>query len=381
MDFSFTKEQQELYDQTVRFARAELNESLIELDKEQGFNREGWTAAARFGIQGLPIPEEYGGTGVDVVTTVRALEGLGYGCRDNGLVFSINAHIWTCAVPILTFGSEEQKRKYLPGLCDGTYVGGNAITEPDSGSDAYALRTLAERQGDYYVLNGSKTFSTNAPVADVLVIFATVDREKGSRGVTAFLVEKDTPGFTVGKKIDKMGVRTSPMGEIFFDNCHIPAENRLGKEGAGMAIFTHSMEWERGFILASAVGAMQRQLETCIRYARERKQFGQSIGKFQLVSSKIVDMKMRLELSRLMLYRGAWMKESGKSIHMDAAMTKLWISESWVQNSLDAIQIHGGYGFMTEYEVERELRDALGSRIYSGTSEIQRQIIAQFLRL
>lgn len=381
MDFSFTKEQQELYDQTVRFARAELNNNLIELDKEQGFNREGWTAAARFGIQGLPIPEEYGGTGVDVVTTVRALEGLGYGCRDNGLVFSINAHIWTCAVPILTFGSEEQKRKYLPGLCDGTYVGGNAITEPDSGSDAYALRTLAERQGDYYVLNGSKTFSTNAPVADVLVIFATVDREKGSRGVTAFLVEKGTPGFTVGKKIDKMGVRTSPMGEIFFDNCRIPAENRLGKEGAGMAIFTHSMEWERGFILASAVGAMQRQLEACIRYARERKQFGQSIGKFQLVSSKIVDMKMRLELSRLMLYRGAWMKDSGKSIHMDAAMTKLWISESWVQNSLDAIQIHGGYGFMTEYEVERELRDALGSRIYSGTSEIQRQIIAQFLRL
>lgn len=381
MDFSWNEEQRQLRKETIRFAQNKLNNELIEQDKEQVFDRAEWQACAEFGIHGLPIPEEYGGVGADILTTVYALEALGYGAKNNGLIFSINAHIWTCSTPILTFGNEEQKQKYLPKLCSGEFVGGNSISEPDSGSDAYALRTTAEKQGDNYVLNGSKTFSTNAPEADVLVVFATLDRELGARGVTAFLVEKDTPGMTIGRKLEKMGVRTSPMGEIFFDNCVVPAGNRLGQEGAGVAIFSHSMEWERGFILASAIGTMERIIETCVKYARRRKQFGQPISKFQLVSSKIVDMKMRLETARLLQYRTAWRKAQGKSVLMDAAMTKLCISEAWVQTCLDAIQIFGGYGYMTEFELERELRDALGSKIYSGTSEIQRQIIGQFMRL
>lgn len=381
MDFSWSKEQKQLRQEIVRFAQNELNNDLIENDKEEVFNRKGWTQCAQFGIQGLPIPEQYGGSETDLLTTVYLLESLGYGCKDNGLVFSINAHLWTCSMPILTFGTEEQKQKYLPKLCNGELIGGNAMTEPNSGSDAYSLRTTAVRDGDYYVLNGSKTFSTNAPVADVVIVFATEDVEKGAGGISAFLVETDVEGLSIGRKIEKMGNRTSPMAELFFEDCKIPVENRLGREGAGMSIFAHSMEWERGFILASAIGSMERQLKATIRYARQRKQFGQSISKFQLVSSKIVDMKIRLETARNLLYKAAWQKQNGKSIFMEAAMVKLLISESWVQSCLDAIQVHGGYGYMTEYELERELRDAMGSRLYSGTSEIQRQIIAQFLRL
>ncbi len=381
MDFAWSEEQTALRQEVIRFAQNELNTTLIERDAEGVFNAEGWRQCARFGIQGLLIPEEYGGGGADILTTIATLEGLGYGCKDNGLLFSINAHMWTCALPILTFGSEEQKRRFLPGLCQGDYIGGNSMSEPNSGSDAYSLRTTAEKRGDTYYLNGSKTFSTNAPIADVLVVFATLDRDAGARGISAFLVEKGFSGFSVGQKIGKMGIRTSPWSEVFLDNCAVPAENLLGREGAGVAIFSHSMEWERGFILASAIGSMERQLETCIRYARERKQFGKPIGKFQSVANKIVDMKMRLETARALLYQAAWKKQIGKPIYMEAAMVKLCISESWVQNCLDAIQIHGGYGYTTEYELERELRDAIGSRIYSGTSEIQRQIIAQFMRL
>jgi len=381
MNFSWTPEQTQLRQAAIQFAQRELATDHIHNDREGIFNREGWKKCGEFGIQGLLIPEQYGGAGSDILTTVATLEGLGYGCRDNGLVFSLNAHLWTCAMPLLVFGSEAQKERYLPGLCNGDLIGGNAITEPDSGSDAYALRTSAQQQAGGYLLNGSKTFSTNAPVADVIILFANTDPNRHKKGVTAFIIEKGTPGLTISRKIEKMGVRTSPMGELFLENCFVPAEKRLGKEGAGMAIFSHSMEWERGFILASAIGSMEWLLEKCVRYARERQQFGQAIGKFQSVANKIVGMKMRLEQARLLLYRVAWLKQQGRSVHMDAAMVKLCISEYWVQSCLDAIQIHGGYGYTTEFELERELRDAIGSRIYSGTSEIQRQIIAQFLRL
>jgi hypothetical protein len=260
-------------------------------------------------------------------------------------------------------------------------IGGNAMSEPGSGSDAYSLSTTAQRRGETYLLNGSKLFVTNGSVADVILVFATVDRDRGANGITAFLVEKSFPGFTVARKVEKMGLRTSPMAELFFDQCEVPAENRLGKEGAGKNLFTDSMTWERGCILAGAVGAMERLLETCIRYARERKQFGQSIGKFQLVASKIVDMKLRVETARSLLYKAAWLKGRGRSIFLEAAMAKLYISESWVQCALDAVQLHGGYGYMKEFEVERELRDATGSRLYSGTSEIQRLIIGPLLGL
>jgi alkylation response protein AidB-like acyl-CoA dehydrogenase len=381
MDFTWSEEQTQLRQAASSFGHKELNDGLRERDKQGEFNRIGWNKCAEFGIHGLPIAKEYGGMGVDPLTTVGVLESLGYGCRDNGLIFSINAHMWTLEIPLLDFGSEEQKRRYLPRLVRGDLIGGNAMSEPGSGSDAYSLRTIAERRGSKYILNGSKIFVSNAPVGDLIVVYATVDRLKGSNGISGFLVEKDSPGLKVGRQLEKMGLRTSPMAELFFDDCEVPVENRLGREGSGRALFTHSMLWERSCILASAVGAMQRLLESSILYAKARKQFGQSIGKFQLVATKIVDMKMRLEESRATLYRTAWLLSKGKSAFLDAALTKLTISENWVRCAEDAIQIHGGYGYMTEYDVERELRDALGSRLYSGTSEVQRTIAASLLGL
>jgi alkylation response protein AidB-like acyl-CoA dehydrogenase len=255
------------------------------------------------------------------------------------------------------------------------------MSEPNSGSDAFALATTATKQGDKYILNGSKIFCTNGPVADVLVVFANVDKSRGPDGITAFLVDKGTPGFDPSHKIEKMGVRTSPMAEVFFENCEVPAENLLGKEGGGAFLFTRSMTWERGCILASAVGSMQRLLETCIRYANQRKQGGHSIGKFQLVATKIVDMKLRVESARHMLYHYGWLAGRRKAVYLEAALTKLHLADSWVKCAEDAIQIHGGYGYMTEYEVERELRDAIGAKLYSGTSEIQRNIIASLIGL
>jgi alkylation response protein AidB-like acyl-CoA dehydrogenase len=380
MDFGWSEEQAELRDAARAFG-AELNDGLRERDTAHQFDREGWRKCAEFGIHSLPMPKEYGGMGADILTTVGVLEALGQGCRDNGLIFSVNAHMWTTAIPIRDFGTEEQKAKYLPRLCAGELIGGNAMSEPGSGSDAYSLQTTAELKGDRYVLNGSKIFVSNGAVGDLMLVYATVDRSKGARGVSGFLVERDTPGYEITREVDKMGIRTSPMGELFFDNCEIPVENRLGREGNGKNLFTHSMTWERSFILANAVGAMQRLLDTSIAYARERKQYGQPIGKFQLVASRIVDMKLRLDEARAALYRTAWLHTPGRSAFLEAALAKLTISENWVRCAEDAIQVHGGYGYMVEYELERELRDAIGSRLYSGTSEIQRMIVAAMLGL
>ena len=381
MDFSWTEEQLALKRGVIEFAQRELNADLIESERAGIFSREKWLKCARFGIQGLPILEEYGGTGADILTTMLVMEGLGYGCRDNGLIFGLNAQLWSVQLPLATFGSEAQKKTYLPRLCSGELVGAHGMTEPDSGSDAYKLRTLARRENGGYVLNGTKTFVTNAPVADLAVVFATVDPNQGLGGVTAFLVENGTPGFTIGRDLDKMGLRTAPMAELIFQDCYLPEGNRLGSEGAGASIFNSSMEWERSCILASHVGAMQRQLENCVRYARERRQFGQPIGNFQSISNRIADMQVRLETARLILSKVAWLKKIGKSAVMEAAIAKLYLSESFVQSSLDAIRIHGGYGYMTEFEVERDLRDAVGGTLYSGTSDIQRMIIARWLGL
>ena len=381
MDFSWSPEQARLKKAVVELAENELNEDLVQNDRCSTFNLEGWRKCGELGIPGLPIPKEYGGEGASVLTTVYALEGLGFGCKDNGLIFSLNAHMWSCMLPILVFGTEEQKQRYLPKLSNGEFIGGNATSEPEAGSDAYSMQTSAELRGDRYVLNGSKLFTTNGPVADVLVVFANADPSKGSGGVSAFLVEKDTPGFTVNRKVEKMGVRTSPMGELFFDDCEVAVERRLGKEGAGVAIFALAMEWERGFILASAIGSMERQLKACLQYSKKRWQFGQPIGKFQRVADKMVEMKVRLENARNLVYKTAWLKDQGKPVHMEAAMAKLYISDAWVASSLDAMQLYGGYGYMTELEIEREVRDALGSKLYSGTSEIQKQIIAKLMGL
>ena len=378
MEFAWTEEQAAFRREVIRFAQQELNERLIERDLEEEFSWDAWKKCAKFGIQGLPIPEEYGGGGADILTTVCGLEALGYGCRDNGLIFALNAHMWSSEIPLLTFGSPAQKKKYLAKLVNGEWIGIHAMTEPMSGSDAFSLRTRAERKGDCYVINGSKTFISNAQVAEMVIVFANLDPSKGAAGISAFIVDKDTPGFTISKKLHKMGLRTAPMAELAFVDCEIPLENLLGKEGDGQLIFTSSMEWERICILAGHLGAMQRMLETSIRYARERHQFGNPIGDFPAVSDKIADMDIRLEAERLLLYKAAWLKSKGRHPLREAAIAKAYVAEACVQSCLEAIQIHGGYGYMTEYQIERELRDAISGKIYSGTTEIQKHIIARF---
>ncbi len=381
MDFSWTQEQLDFKNAVVKFAQKELNDALIERDRQAEFPRENWNKCADFGILGLPIPEEYGGAGADILTTMLTMEGLGYGCRDNGLSFALNAQMWSVQHPILAFGSPEQKKKYLPRLVRGEIIGAHGMTEPDSGSDAYSLRTRAERRDGGYALNGTKMFITSAPMADLFVIFATVDPSRGIGGVSAFLVEKGAPGLHVSRDLDKMGLRTAPMGEVVLEDCFVPEENRIGPEGIGSTLFNSSMEWERACILATHVGAMDRLLEESVRYVRERRQFGQPIAKFQAVSNRIAEMKVRLETARLILYKVAWLKKMGKPAVMEAAIAKLYLSECFVDSSMDAIRIRGGYGYMSEFEVERELRDAIGGTIYSGTSDIQRVIIAKWLGL
>jgi len=382
MDFTLNEEQRAFRESVVEFARRQLDDDVVARDRDGVFPRELWTRCAEFGIQGLPFPAEFGGAGLDIVTTTVGMEALGYACRDQGLLFSLHAHMWAIMTPIHAFGTAEQKHRYLPRLADGTWIGAHGMSEPDSGSDAYRLRTRAVRRGDGYVLNGTKTFVTNAPIADVFVVFATVDPDRGMWGVTGFVLDRDTPGLSVSRKIAKMGLTTSPMAEIILENCEVGPERRLGVEGQGAAIFAHSMGWERACILGSTVGAMERQLEVCLRYAKERKQFGRAIGNFQLVASKLADLKVRHETARLMLYRAAEAQvRGGEEAAMSAAIAKLYIAEAAVQSSLDAIQIHGGYGYTREYEVERDLRDTLGGRLYSGTSEIQRLIIARYLGL
>ena len=381
MEFSLSAEQRELKEAAAAFARAKLNQDLAKREEAGEFPAEAWRACAEFGIQGLPVPAELGGGGSDILTTVLVMEALGYGCQDNGLIFSLNAQMWSIELPLVKFGTPAQQQAYLPGLVSGDLIGVHAMTEPESGSDAFSMRTRAERVGDHYRLSGTKLYITNAPVADVVLVFASHPGRPRMAGISAFLVDKGTPGFTVSRSLEKMGLRTSPMGEVVLDDCVVPAESRLGPEGAGMAIFNSSMAYERSCILASALGAMQRQLETCVGHARERKQFGQAIGKFQGVSGKVADMYLRLEAARLLVYRAAWLTGQGKPALIEAAAAKLFTSEAWVASSLDAIQIHGAYGYMKEAGIERDLRDAVAGTIYSGTSEIQRVVVSRMLGL
>lgn len=381
MDLEFSEEQQGWHDAAVEFARKHLCGDQIARDRDEVFSRESWQRAAEFGVLQMPVPKEFGGLGLKLGDVIAVMEGLGYGGKDQGLLFSINAHLWTNTIPLLIYGSDDQKRRWLPGLSDGTLIGANGATEPDSGSDVFAMRTRAERRGDVYVLNGTKMFVTNAPVADVIVSYATIDPKLGALGVTGFVVDAKAKGVTISRKLEKMGLRTSPMAEVIFENVEVPVAERLGREGRGVEVFECSMEWERGCILASCLGVMRRQLETCIDHARRRKQFGKAIGKFQSVANRIVDMRLRLDTCRPLVYRIGRLKEAGRDATVEAALAKLHVSESFVQNGLDAIQIFGGYGYMTEQELERDLRDAVGSTLYSGTSEIQRNLIARGLGL
>ncbi|MFN0099054.1 MAG: acyl-CoA dehydrogenase family protein [Gemmatimonadaceae bacterium] len=381
MDFSWSPEQLEYRNAVAEFAAGTLNVDLESRTRDGIFRRDLWEACAKFGLLGLPVPAEFGGTAQDLPTSVLAMEALGYGCRDQGFLFSLHAHLWAVVMPVLAFATPEMRRRLLPGLIDGTLIGAHAISEPEAGSNGFAMRATARLDGDHYVLDGTKTWVTNAPIADVHVVFATVNAKRGMFGVTGFLIDKGTPGLRVSTPFKKMGLTTSPMSEVILEGCRVPVAQRLGKEGQGAAIFNHSMAWERSCILASQLGGLEHQLESTLKYAKEREQFGKPIGDFQLVASRLVDMKLRLETSRLLLYRTAWRQTQGEDITSDAAMTKLYLSEAAVQSALDAIQIHGGNGYMTEFGVERDLRDAIGGRLYSGTSEIQRLIIARGMGL
>lgn len=381
MDFELTDEQEALRSSVIAFATRELGVDLGTKDRNGTFDREAWDRCARFGIQALPLPAEHGGADADVVTLMVAMEALGYACKDNGLLFSINAQMWACQTPLARFGSDAQKAKYLPGLGDGSLIAAHGMSEPGSGSDAFALRCRANQSETGWVLNGSKTFVTNAPVADLLVVFASTTPARGFFGISAFLVEREAAGLTIGPTLDKMGLRTSLMSEVFLDDCSVPGDALLGKEGAGFAVFNAAMLMERSLILACTVGSMERGLERALAHAREREQFGQPIGSFQAVSHRLVDMKLRLETSRLLLYRLGWLLDTGRPAALDAALVKLHLSESFVASALDALQIHGGYGYMTDQELERDVRDALGSRLYSGTSDIQKNLAAMQLGL
>jgi L-prolyl-PCP dehydrogenase len=382
MEFSYTPEQDDLRKTITNFAKKELNKNIVERDRNQVFPHDLWLKCGEMGFQGLPVDEKYGGLGLDPLSTAMALEALSYGCEDGGLLFSICAHLLACVIPIWKYGTEEQKQKYLPGLCSGKLIAVNGMTEPASGSDAFSMSTRARREADGFIITGRKTFSSNGPIADIAVLYAVTDPEKAYYGgITAFIIEKNTPGFHDGQEFEKMGLRTSKIGELVLDEVYVSNDGVLGGLGAGPTIFSVSMDWERICIGASHVGTLQRILEKSMDYARTREASGKKIGSYQAISHKIADMKIRLEASRLLAYKSAWELDKVRSATMDASITKIFVSESLVKSTIDALQIFGGYGFMTEYEVERAVRDALGSTLYSGTSEIQRNIIARWLGL
>lgn len=379
MDFALTAEQEQMRKEAGRFAQTQLNSSSP--GTNQAFSRDLWRRCAEFGVQGMPFPSEYGGQGADLLTTVLTLEELGYGCQDNGLLFSLGAHMWSCALPVWRFGDARQKDRYLPSLCDGSAIGVQAVTEVRSGSDALAVGTTARLCGDGYVLDGVKTFITNAPVADVFVVLAQAGDIGDVGGLCAFIVERDLPGVSVGEPFEKLGLSSSPMGEVVLDGCRVPADAMLGGQGAGMAVFNTTIDWERSFILATALGTMRRQLEDSVTHARVHQRFGEPIGRNQSVSSRIVDMRVRLEASQMLLYRLAWLKDQGKRTSMESSIVKLFLSEALVESSMAAFTTHGAYAYMSGTSQERDVRDALASRIYSGTSDLQRVIIARMLGL
>lgn len=383
MDFSWSEEDLNFRNEVIEFAKSELNDDIITRDKEGIFSRALWQKCADFGIQGLATPKKYGGKHdeVDILNSVLAMQALGYACKDSGLILGLNAQMWTVQMFIVLFGTDAQKQKFLPKLTRGEWLGAHALTEAESGSDVFNMQMTADKIDGGYILNGEKCLITLAPVADMAIIFANVNPKLGKWGITAFLVERDLEGYEASPVREKMGLRTVPIGEIKLKNCFVSDENRLGKEGAGFSICNHSLEYDRCCILAGGLGAMERQLEESIEFAKSHKRFGHSIGSFQSVSNRIADMKLRIETSKLLLYKIAWLKKQNKPAMLEAAMLKLHLSESFVASSLDAIRNKGGNAYLVDYGIERDLRDAVGGILYAGTSDIQRNIIAKLVGL
>ena len=382
MDFAWSDEQLALRRSVAEFAAAELNDDVVARDKAGTFPWDAWRKCVDFGLLGYAAPEAYGGGPErDLLSSMLAMEGLGYGCRDNGLAFGVSVQLWTIQHSILRFGTDDQKRRFLPGLVAGTDLGAHALTEPGSGSDVFSLTSRAERVEGGYRLTGHKRLVTFAPIADLAIAFATVDPALGRWGITGFLVPLDQPGVTRRPTDEKMGLRTIPFGEIVFEDVFVPEADRLGPEGAGVSLTNETLKVERCCILAVQLGAMERQLEDTVAFAKEREQYGKPIGHFQSVSNRIADMKVRLETARLLLYKTAWLIQTGEPAQLESSMVKLHLTEAWAASSLDALRIRGGSGYLTEMEVERDLRDSLGGTLYAGTSDIQRNLVARLLGL
>ena len=381
MDFSHSPEELEFYRSVRDMAAAVVAPGAHDRDVEGRFDRDVWDRLGEFGLLGLPVPEDYGGSGADIVTTCLALEALSEGGHDAGLGLSVGAHLTIGTVPIWLHGTEEQKRRYLPDLCSGKAIGAMAITEPEAGSDAAGIKCAARRDGDSWVINGSKIFITNGSIADSVIVIAVTDPVAGSgRGVTAFIVETDNPGFSVGRDLDKMGTRSSPLSLLHFDDCRVPADAMLGEEGSALwQVAFECFDWERCVMIASSVGGMKASLAAAISYAKERHAFGKPIARHQAIQHKIAEMKAQLDAARLTLYHAAWLKQEGKPHQVVASVAKLFVAEAAMRNAIEATQIFGGYGYIKEYPVERSMRDAKLISIGGGTSEIQKMIIARHL--
>jgi alkylation response protein AidB-like acyl-CoA dehydrogenase len=376
VDFSLTDEQQAFRASVFDWAAATVAPGAGERDKEGRWDPEVWKSLAAQGLAGLPIPEQYGGAGASIMDCVIANEAIAEGGHDGGFNLSLGAHWVIGSVPIWLHGTEEQKQRWLPSLTDGSMVGAWASTEPEAGSDAAGLRTTAVQDGADWLLNGTKIFITNGPIAGVCTVLA----KTGEKAATAFVVDTDNPGFQVGKELDKMGCRSSPTAEIALVDCRVPGDCVLGNVGEALwSIAFECFDWERTVMIASAVGGMQATLDSSIRYAKERRQFGRPIADFQAVAHKLAEMKVRLETCRTAVYRAAYLKQSGVEHQMEASIAKYLVGELSVANALDAIQIHGGYGYLRDFNVERALRDAKLGSIGGGTSEIQKLIISRLL--
>lgn len=358
-----------------------LSKGHIESDRDRQFSRSKWDLLSETGLFGLPFPERYGGLGQNLPTTMYVLEGLGLACRDAGLSFSASTHLVSVGVPLLRFGSAAQREHYLPQICDGSLIGGHAITEPGGGSDVMAMRTTARADGDGFVLRGSKAFVSNGPIAGLFVVYARTGTSGSPAALTAFLVEAGTPGLTIGQPLEKMGLRSSPLCELFLDDCRVPRSSVVGAVGSGFLVMDHVMKWEILCSFSITVGEMRHRLQRCVEYARTRTQFGRPIAEYQSISNKIVDMTIGVKTSRRWLFDTARKLAAKQNIAVDLAIAKLVTSEHNVSSALAAIQIFGGHGYMTEYGIEKELRNAVAGTIYSGTSEIQRQRIAALIGL
>jgi butyryl-CoA dehydrogenase len=380
MDFAFTEEQRMFREQVIRFAKKEIAPQSEENDRKGEFDRDSFRKLGEFGLLGLHLPEELGGGGADVVTTVLAGYALGEAGVDAGLTLAYGAHTFLCADTIFVHGSQAQKERYIPKLASGEWIGCMGLTEPGAGSDVASMTTRAERRGDRYVLNGGKIFITNGPVADVALVYAKTAKDERHSGISAFLVEKGTPGFSSGAPLNKLGVRTSHTSELFFEDCEIPAENLVGHEGGGFTMAMQTVEWDRSALLAPLVGGTEYVLAKCAAYAKQRQQFGRPIAAFQATKHKLAQMKIFVEAAKGLVFRIAACKDQGKPLnHLEAAVAKLFVGDWSLAPTNDAMILHGGYGFCHEYGVERHFRDCRLAPIGGGTSDVQKMILAKMM--